>query len=378
MSLTPQEQFKKFLGQSKNVLIFIPENPSASAVGSAWALYFYLEKRNIAATIAFSNHLDAKFNFLPRPKNIVTEITGARDFVLSFDTNRNKIFGIRQVKTEDSFNIYVTPEKGAIDPRDFSFILAKFRYDLAIVIDCQDLEKLGKLYSQNTDLFYEVPIINIDHRSENENFGQINLIDVLASSSAEIITNFILENSPDLIEKNIATCLLAGLIGATDSFQKKNTTPKSLSVAAMLMDRGADQQEIIRWLYKTQSLNMIKLWGRAMGKINWEEAGKTVWSALTVEDFVQSRSNPDNLPQVLEKLAENYSEGKFFMAVYNDTPETSIAIIKTADADLMGKIYPRLGGNIVRGVLELRFSQSNLEEIGKMLAGKIKELEAEK
>ena len=44
MSLSPQEQFKTFLENSKDILILIPENPSADAVGSAWALYHLLEK----------------------------------------------------------------------------------------------------------------------------------------------------------------------------------------------------------------------------------------------------------------------------------------------------------------------------------------------
>ena len=44
MSLEPQEQFKTFLEKSQEVLILIPENPSGDAVGSAWALYFFLKK----------------------------------------------------------------------------------------------------------------------------------------------------------------------------------------------------------------------------------------------------------------------------------------------------------------------------------------------
>ena len=44
MALEPQEQFKKFLEDSKDILILIPENPSPDAVGSAWALYYFLEK----------------------------------------------------------------------------------------------------------------------------------------------------------------------------------------------------------------------------------------------------------------------------------------------------------------------------------------------
>ena len=185
MSLSPQEQFKKFLESSKEILVLISENPSTDAVGSAWALYHFLEKLSISPTIAFSNNLSKKFDFLPQPKNILTEISGARDFVLSFNTERNKIMRVRHEEKDNNFNILVTPEKGSVDPRDFSFVLAKFKYDLVVTIGTPDLEKLGKIYLENTDLFFEVPVVNIDSASDNDNFGQINLTDITASSSSE-------------------------------------------------------------------------------------------------------------------------------------------------------------------------------------------------
>ena len=222
MSLAPLEQFKTFLEKSQEVLILIPENPSGDAVGSAWALAFFLEQKNINATVAFSNNLSSKYAFLPRPKTVIGEISGARDFVLSFNTHKNKIVDLKTEKTDDKFVIYLTPEKGSIDPRDFSFILAKFKYDLIVIFDCTDLERLGKIYEFNPELFFEVPIVNIDHHGSNENFGQINLVDITASSSSEILSDFLERNYPGFSDKTISECLLTGIIAATESFQKKD------------------------------------------------------------------------------------------------------------------------------------------------------------
>ncbi len=374
MSLPPQEQFKKFLETSKEVLILIPENPSADAVGSAWALYYFLEKLSILPAIAFSNHLSEKFSFLPRPENLLSEISGARDFVLSFNTAENKIIKVRHEEKGDIFNILVTPEKGSVNPKDFSFILAKFKYDLVIVIDCSDLEKLGKLYLENTDLFFEVPVVNIDYKSDNDNFGQINLTDITASSSCEILAKTLENIYPKLIDKKIATCLLTGLIGATDSFQKKNTTPKALSTSASLMDKGANQQEIIRWMYKTQPLHILKLWGRAMAKINWDSESKLVWSALTVEDFVQSRSTSEDLPFIISKLEENYSEGKIFMAIYSDTPQSSMILIKSTEPEITEILATEIIGDIKHGFLKIRIENPDIVGVGQIIAVKIRTL----
>jgi nanoRNase/pAp phosphatase (c-di-AMP/oligoRNAs hydrolase) len=375
MSLIPQEQFQKFITGAKDVLIFIPENPGFDAIGSAFALAFFLENRNIPATIVSGKNLDEnKFNFLPKPKNIASEISGAREFVLSFDTSRNKITGLRQETIGDNFNVYLTPEKGSIDPRDFSFILAKFKYDLIVVLDSPDLESLGQIYINNTDLFFEVPVINIDHRGNNENFGQINLVDITASSCAEILKP-VLENIDAMsFDKNIATNLLTGIIGATGNFQKKNTTPKALSAAADLMDRGADQQGIIRWLYKTQPLSILKLLGRVMSKLNWEEKSKLVWANLSLDDFVQSRTTPESLPVILEKLEENYSDGQIFMLLYNDTPTSSLAVIKTTSAELLQKIALLFGVVASNDILEIKINGSDLVLVAKTIQGKIESL----
>jgi len=374
MSLDLQEQFKNYAEKSKDVLILIPENPSGDAVGSAWALYFFFRKKGANATIAFSNHLAEKYDFLPKPEGILTEISGARDFVLSFDTTRNKISNIRTEEVDGKFNIHLTPERGSVDPRDFSFILAKFKYDLMIVVDSPDLEKLGKIYEKNPDLFFEVPIINIDHRSDNDNFGQINLVDVTASSCSEILSVALNRIDMALIDNNIANCLLTGIISATESFQNKNTTPKALLAAATLMDHGADQQTIIRWLYKTQPLHILKLWGCAMANLSWHEQSQLVWTSLTVEDFVQSRSNPTDILLILNKLQENYSDGKIFMALYNDTPTSTVALIKSAYPELLKKIHLFLDGTLKRDQIEIRTENANFFETSEIISKKIREI----
>jgi nanoRNase/pAp phosphatase (c-di-AMP/oligoRNAs hydrolase) len=374
MSLDTQQQFKSFLEKSKDILILIPENPGGDEIGSAWGFYFFLKNSGFAVTLGFSGELPKKFSFLPKPPEIVTEISGARDFVLSFDTTRNKIINFRTEEKENKYNLYITPEKGAIDPRDFSFILAKFKYDLLVVFGCSDLEKLGRVYEANPDLFFEVPIINIDHQSSNENFGQINLVDVKASSCSEILSFLLEKSETGIINEEVASCLLTGLISATKNFQDSSTTPKTLLSAASLMEKGASQQEIVRWLYKTQSFNTLKLWGRVMAKLKLEASSQLIWSELAVEDFVYSRTRPEDLELILEKLKENYSEGKVFMCIFNDTPASTVALIKSTSLELLKNVQKFFPGEIRQELLSIKIPSGNLAENGKKLVQKIKEL----
>lgn len=373
MSLSPKEQFRNFLKNAAEILVLVPENPDNDALSSAFALCLFLEKAGHAATLVSAGRIPERLSFLKKPASIVSSISGARDFVLSFDISRNRISNVRQEQDGDTLNIYLTPEKGSLDPKDFSFILAKFRYDLAITIGCSDLEKLGPVRSENPDLFFEVPVVNIDFQSSNENFGQVNLVDVTACSNSEIAKDLVSGLDPEAIDTDIATCLLTGIISATDSFQKKSTTPRSLLAAAELMEKGADQQEIVRWLYKTQPLHLLKLMGRMMSRIRWEESEKIVWAPLSIEDFVQSRSVPDSLPEILDRLRENYGDGRIFMATYSKDSSGTAAVIRPAESGMLSLLQSVLGGKANNGCLMLATDGPDPERAGENLIERLRE-----
>jgi bifunctional oligoribonuclease and PAP phosphatase NrnA len=345
MSLDNAQQFENILKNTKHALIFMAHSFSGDALGSAWATYFFLKKIGIEATVIApnSNQLSERFSFLAKPEDVIESLAGARDFVLAFNTQYNKITNVRTERTGEELRIFITPEKGSIDPRDFSFIPAKFKYDAVIVLGSPDKESLGKVYEENPDIFYEVPVVNIDHHAENDNFGQVNIVDITASSTSEILASLISKINENNIDETIAENLLTGIIDATNSFQKKNTTPKSLQIAATLMAKGANQQKIIRFLYKTQPFHLLKLWGRIMARLYWEEDINLAWAPVFIEDFVQSRSNPTDIPFILDKIRENYSAGKVFMVLFNETAGQVRGVIKCSNADQLKKISEMLG-----------------------------------
>ena len=166
-----------------------------------------------------------------------------------------------------------------------SFSAEKFPVDLIFVLGAKSLEDLGGLYEQNTDLFFETPKINIDNRAENEYFGQINLVDITVTSAAEILAELLQKYEEQLMDQDIATCLLLGIISSTRSFQHVQTTPKAFLKASELVALGARQQEIIKNIYKTKSLPLLKLWGRALARMKILEDEKIVYSILSSDGF---------------------------------------------------------------------------------------------
>lgn len=376
MSLDATAQFKNVIDSAKNVLIFTPENTGGDGLACTWAVYFFLRKKDIEATIVISkdNPYFERFSFLEKPENIIESLAGARDFVLSFNTKFNKITNVKTQRVEDELRIFITPEKGSIDPRDFSFIPAKFKYDLVIAVGCADKESIGKVYEENPDIFYEVPVVNIDHHTENDQFGQINLVDITASCTCEILAQAFLKIEEKNLDEKIAQCLLTGLIDETNSFQNKKTTPKSLQVAALLMTKGAKQQEIIRYLYKTQPLHLLKLWGRVMARLQWEEDLELVWAPVFLEDFVQSRSNPTDISYILEKIKENYSAGKFFMVLYSENIGQVHGVIKGGNDEQIKAVAQLVDGKCLGDTCEFILNSDDTNQAGSLVVEKIRTL----
>ena len=374
MSLDSAQQFDNVLKNAKNVLIFMAQNSGGDAIGSAWATYFFLKKNGIQATVVTpdsNSHFD-RFSFLVKPEDTINSLAGARDFVLSFNTQHNKITNVRSERSGEELQIFITPEKGSIDPRDFSFIPAKFKYDLVIVLGSSDKESLGKVYEENPDIFYEVPVVNIDHHADNDNFGQLNIIDITASSTSEIVADLLQRINEKNIDETIAESLLTGIIDATNSFQKKNTTPKSLNIAAALMAKDANQQKIIRYLYKTQPLHLLKLWGRVMARLYWEDDISLAWAPVYIEDFVQSRSNPSDISFILDKIKENYSAGKIFMVLYNETAGKVRGIIKCSNDEQLKKISQILETKANGEICEFCEDADDTTEAGQRMVEKIR------
>jgi phosphoesterase RecJ-like protein len=376
MALEPIQQLEKLLEGSKNILIILPQNPTGDAIGSGWAFYYFLEKKGIVPTLAFVdgfNELE-RFKFLPKPENISSSIAEAKEFILVFNTKYNKISNVKPEFFDDELRISITPEKGSIDPRDFSFIPAKSKYDAIVVLDSPDKETLGKIFEENPDIFYEVPLVNIDHHSNNENFGQINIVSITSSSTAEVLFDIMEKIGVEIMDEKISNCLLTGIISGTESFQRKNTTPKSLQVAAKLMDNGAKQQEIIRWLYKTQPFNTLKLWGRVMARLNLDEELKLVWSLMSIEDFVQSRSNPQDIPFILEKIKDNYSASNIFMVLYNEKTDIVNGMIKCGDPEMVKKIVGIFNGNAKQDIVNFKLEGKNILEAEKEALEKLRKI----
>lgn len=333
--LTQEQQIFEQIKKADNILITFKSAWSGDAVASSLALFLFLKKLGKNVEVAAEKlDSDKLYSFLPGYSEIKYEIANLRKFIISLDITNTKVSQIKYQREENKLNFIISPKDGWFTENDITADASGFKYDLIIAVNTPDLESLGRIYDNDTEFFYQTPIINLDHSSNNEGFGQINFIELTAVATAEIIFSLFESYSRDLIDEDIATCLLAGLIAETKSFKTNNVTPRALLTASQLMSLGARREEIVNRLYRSKNLNVLKLWGRVLARLTGALENKLIWSTLSASDFLKTNSTEKDLTDVIDELIVSIPQAKVIAIIYeNETPAQAPdqAPIKTAN-----------------------------------------------
>lgn len=176
-------------------------------------------------------------------------------------------------------------------PDDLRFLLAdgeeiahELPADIAervlIAVDCA-----SELRMWNTPVHEAARlVIDIDHHQDNTRFGDLNLIEPFASSTAEVVVG-VLEAAGWPLTREIAEPLYVGMITDTGRFGYGNTRPRTHRIAAAMIEAGVDPAVMSRRLYEEQPLDRLLLMGRALEASRPLAGGRMLAAVLTREDF---------------------------------------------------------------------------------------------
>lgn len=308
MELTAIQQISDQINRSRKILLALPLHVTVDRLAGAYALSRILGKLGKETTVASSASALPNLNFVPDVPEVISSLSSGGSLVVSLSTLTAQLSELSYQAESDRVDIFLKAKNGGeFTPSDITVHAAHSAYDLVIILGAQTLEDLGALYQNNTDLFFNVPKINIDTEASNEYFGTVNFIDVTASSIAEMAAEIIDALEQAVTDSNIATSLLGGIIDNTHSFQDPTTTPKTLTTASALIAQGARQQDVIKSLYKTKDFSLLKLWGRALARIKTLPEASLLYSLLTKSDFEKTGEDNDRLMVVLKEILENVS-----------------------------------------------------------------------
>jgi bifunctional oligoribonuclease and PAP phosphatase NrnA len=152
---------------------------------------------------------------------------------------------------------------------------------VVLALDCANARRIGP----DSSMLERAPlVIDIDHHHDNTRFGNINVIVASASSTGEVLRDLFDVMGID-VTPDIAEALYIALVTDTGRFQYANTTPKTLRVAAELVEAGANVHRVFQTVYENIAFAKLKLLARALEHARVYEGGRMIVSHLERSDF---------------------------------------------------------------------------------------------
>lgn len=316
MARSETQQVKEQLQKSERPLICFKKQWNPDTLSSALGLYLILQRLGKKPELVCEGFKATQnLHFLPQLNAVRPEISSLRKFVISVDTSKNKV-GELSYEAKDGFlHIYLAPRSGNFESRHIKTRATDYQHDLIITVDTPDIDSLGKMSEEASDFFFHTPILNIDHSPANEHYGQINHVDITATSTGEMV--FMLAKELDhAVDEELATAMLTGFIAKTRSFKVGSLTPRALSLASELVSLGAKRDTIVSSLYRTKDIPTLKLWGRALARMKYDHTHRIVSTVLTRQDFALAGTSDDALTGVIDELILSSPDAETIVLLY--------------------------------------------------------------
>jgi bifunctional oligoribonuclease and PAP phosphatase NrnA len=202
---------------------------------------------------------------------------------------------------------------------------------VVIFLDCGNIDRMPVDFLQNGDN----RVINIDHHHDNTRFGMVNLVDVDASCTAEIVYDLSgllgVELTPE-----IANALYVGLVTDTGKFMYENTDARSHRMAAGLIEAGVEVNDVYRRLYEHAPIEKLKLLAQALGNIAVVDDGRLAVTYISSDDYGATGASEALTEGVIDHLRT--IDGTAVAAVVRDQAEGGRAARKVSMRSTDGRV----------------------------------------
>ena len=162
--------------------------------------------------------------------------------------------------------------------------------EVVMLLDCADISRPGKEF-QNLISKNDFTLAFVDHHASNGANSEYCLIDEKASSTGVILYRMIRRIGIS-INPEVAECLFSTIVGDTGSFRYSNTSSETFTIAAELVDCGADPEKVSRFIYDNEPLRKVMLRTLAMNTL--EVSGKIAFLHVSSEMFEQTGTEKEH------------------------------------------------------------------------------------
>lgn len=228
------------LKKANNVLVTVSNSPSVDQLAACIGLTVALNKLEKHATAVFSGDVPSAIEFLQPEETLEKNTDSLRDFIISLD--KSKADKLRYKVEDRVVRIFITPYKTSISDSDLEFSQGDFNVDVVLAIGVHQQKDLDQAITAHGRIMHDATVITVNNQS-GADLGSINWLSATSSSLSEMATTLVnLFNSPELVDEQIATAFLTGIVAETERFSNDKTTAATMNASAALMAAGANQQ----------------------------------------------------------------------------------------------------------------------------------------
>lgn len=255
---TAKQQIVEKVKNTSNILVTVSRNPSVDELSAALGLAMLLNKMNKHATAVFSGAIPPAITFLDPQKTFENTVDSLRDFIIAL--NKEKADHLRYKVDGEVVKIFITPYRTTISSDDLEFSQGDYNVELVLALGVKDRDDLDSALSAHGRILHDATVATLSAGDTVSELGSIDWHEDNASSLSEMLVGLgdSLKGDKGLLDEQIATAFLTGIVASTNRFSNNKTSSRVMTVAAQLMAAGANQQLIASKLEENREIGANK------------------------------------------------------------------------------------------------------------------------
>lgn len=234
-----KQQIVEKLKASNNILVTVSSNPSVDQLSACIGLTLLLNKLGKHGTAVFSGTVPSTIEFLKPEETIEKTTDSLRDFIIALD--KSKADKLRYKVEDRVVKIFITPYRTSLSSDDLEFSQGDFNVDVVLALGVHQQSDLDEAITAHGRILHDATVMCINNTDKGE-LGSVNWVSRDASSLSELASELATALDRNMLDGQIATAFLTGIVAETDRFRNEKTSAATMSISADLMKAGANQQ----------------------------------------------------------------------------------------------------------------------------------------
>lgn len=237
-----KQQIIDVLRNATNVLVTVSADPSVDQLSACIGLTLMMNKLEKHCTAVFSGRVPSTIEFLQPERTLEQNTDSLRDFIISLD--RSKADKLRYKIEDNVVKIFITPYRTSLSEADLQYSQGDFNVDVVVALGVDKREHLDQAITAHGRILHDATVVGISCGAVPSVVGSVNWHEEGSSSLSEMLVSISEAFQSGILDTQMATAFLTGIVAQTERFSNEKTSPKVMTMSAQLMAAGANQQLI--------------------------------------------------------------------------------------------------------------------------------------